>query len=64
MDTTLNVTPAPRGERNWRTTGTHVSYDGSGDTIICGCGPANHLSGPQWAVVKGVEYCTPQRLNA
>jgi hypothetical protein len=30
---------------NWRAVGSHLVADGS----CCHCGPANHLTGPQWA---------------
>lgn len=48
----------------WRTVGTHTAFDGTGATIICDCGPANMLTGPQYAVVNGVEYRSPCRINA
>lgn len=43
----------------WRTIGTHA-IERADHVEICDCGPANHLTGPQFAVVNGVEYRTAQ----
>ena len=60
----LTITPPPANltpeqAARWRESGTHRIDHPDGRIEVCGCGPANHLSGPRWAVVRGVEVSTP-----
>lgn len=59
----LTITPAPASADpdKWRVSGTHRIDHADGRIEVCGCGPANHLTGPRWAVVRGVEVMTPTR---
>lgn len=54
--TPIPASYGPKLAAKWRTQGTHFTIDG-----VCGCGPANHLSGPQWATRDGIEYREPTR---
>lgn len=59
----MNVTPAPYGASNWRTTGTH-KIERADHIEVCDCGPANHVTGPQYATVNGIEYRTAQIVKS
>ena len=51
----LTRTPAPAQYAPglaalWREVGSHwMTPAGGSERVVCYCGPANHLTGPQWA---------------